>query len=202
MNYLTKYGLYPENQLCTDDFAGHLKNNVNLAIKATVGIACYAELLKMVGEETEAVGFRKIAEQFAAEIIALSEKGTHLPLTWDSEAETFGLKYNFAFDKIFSLNLFPQSVFEKEVDYCLTKANASGIPLDNRKGYTKSDWLLWTARLTNDESKRERILNGVNKFLTESPDRVPFSDWYESESGKFINFRARSVQGGCFILLL
>ena len=202
VNYLTKYGLYPENQLCTDDFAGHLKNNVNLAIKATVGIACYAELLKMAGEETEAAEFRKIAEQFAAEIIALSEKGTHLPLTWDSEAETFGLKYNFAFDKIFGLTLFPQSVFEKEVDYCLTKANVFGIPLDNRKGYTKSDWLLWSARLTDDENKREVILNGVSKFLTESPDRVPFSDWYETESGKFINFRGRSVQGGCFILLL
>lgn len=202
VNYLVKYGLYPENQLCTDDFAGHLKNNINLAVKATVGIACYAELSLMSGNGGRAVEYRKIAEQFAAEIIALSEKGTHLPLTWDSEADTFGLKYNFAFDKIFGLKLFPQSVFEKEVDYCLTKTNAYGIPLDNRKGYTKSDWLLWTARLTDNRSKRERILNGVRKFLTDSPDRVPFSDWYETDSGKSINFRGRSVQGGCFILLL
>ena len=39
-------------------------------------------------------------------------------------------------------------------------------------------------------------------FLRRSPDRVPFSDWFESESGEFHHFRARSVQGGCFVLLL
>lgn len=93
VSYLTEFGLYPENQLCTDDFAGHLKNNINLAIKATVGIACYAELSKMVGKDSTAKKFRSVAEKFAAEIIALSEKG-HLPLTWDSGEDTFGLKYN------------------------------------------------------------------------------------------------------------
>ena len=202
VGYLTKYGLYPENQLCTDDFAGHLKNNINLAIKATVGIACYAELSKMSGKDSMAKEFRNIAEKFAAEIIALSEKGIHLPLTWDSGGDTFGLKYNFSFDKIYDLGLFPQSVFEKEVDYCLKKTNEFGIALDNRKGYTKCDWQLWTASLTDDENKRLKILEGVKKFLTDSPDRVPFSDWYETENGKFIKFRGRSVQGGCFILLL
>ena len=44
VDYLVQYGLKPENQFCMDDFAGHLKSNINLVIKATVDIATYAEL--------------------------------------------------------------------------------------------------------------------------------------------------------------
>lgn len=195
VEYLVKYGLKPEDQLCTDDFAGHLKNNLNLAIKATVGIAAYAELARD-GE------YRKIAEKYAGEITQFIEKFGHSPLTWDSGEDTFSLKYNLAFDKIFKLCLFSQSLLESEVDYCLTKTEKCGIPLDSRKGYTKSDWLLWTASLTDDPEKRKRIITPIYRFLTESQDRVPFSDWYETADGKHHHFIARSVQGGCFILLL
>ena len=80
--------------------------------------------------------------------------------------------------------------------------NKFGIPLDSRKEYTKSDWLLWLARLTDDKGKRNKIIAAVDKFLTESPDRVPFSDWYESTNGRHNYFIARSVQGGCFILFI
>ena len=44
----------------------------------------------------------------------------------------------------------------------------------------------------------ERIL----KFLEESPDRVPFSDWYDTVSSKQIGFQNRTVQGGIFMPLL
>lgn len=202
VEYLVKYGLKPEEQLCTDDFAGHLKNNLNLAIKATVGIACYAELVGAAGKATIAEKFRKTAEKFAKEITDFAKKFSHMPISWDSDESTFSLKYNFAFDKLLQLNLFPQDIFEREIDCYLKKTNKFGTPLDNRETYTKSDWLCWVTSLTDDREKREKLLTPIAEFLKESPDRVPFSDWYQTDTGSYIHFRARSVQGGCFILLL
>lgn len=199
VEYLVKFGLRPENQLCTDDFAGHLKNNVNLAIKATVAIGAYAALLDALGEEN---GYRAIAENYAGEIVAFGANFDHLPLTWDSDDSTYSLKYNLAFDKALKLDLFPAETLEREVDCCLEKAGRFGTPIDGRKDYVKSDWLMWMASLTEDTGKQRRLMALLDTFLRESPDRVPFSDWYADESGHFYHFRARSVQGGCFMPLL
>lgn len=200
VEYLVKDGLKPDTQLCTDDFAGHLRNNLNLAIKAVVGIACYAELN---GNEK----YMRIAKDYADKISAFMLEFDHSPLTWDSGEETFSLKYNFVFDKILGFGLFKQSLLEREVDYCLTKIKKFGIPLDSRKEYTKSDWLMWLSGLTDDKDKRNKIIAAVDRFLKESPDRVPFSDWFDTVSGEAINtgyykFAARSVQGGCFVDLI
>ncbi len=200
VEYLVKFGLKPENQLCTDDFAGHLKNNLNLAIKAAVGIAAYAELSEAAG--TPARKYRQTAEEFAREITKFGEKFKHLPLTWDSDDGTFSLKYNFAFDKIFRLGLFEQSVLEREVDCYLQRANEYGVPLDTRESYSKTDWICWAAALTDDKEKQKKLIAAIDKFLKESKDRVPFGDWYNTITAAQIAFRARSVQGGCFILLL
>lgn len=202
VEYLVKYGLKPENQLCTDDFAGHLKNNINLAIKATVGIAAYAELTIAMGEAETGARYRKIAKEFAKEITAFGGKYEHLPLTWDADDSTFSLKYNLAFDKIWKLGLFPQSLLDREMDCYLQKMERYGTPLDNRADYTKSDWLMWAASLTEDSDKKKQLIKALNAFLKEAPERMPFGDWYGTKDGKCPSFRARSVQGGCFILLL
>ena len=202
VEYLVKYGLRPASQLCTDDFAGHLANNVNLSIKATVGIGAYAKLLSVVGDMENSVKYRKIAEEFAADIKRLGEGKTHLPLTWDSGEETYSLKYNFAFDKLLGLGLFEQEIFEREVDYYLTKKGDFGVPLDNRNGYCKSDWTSWVASLTDDVEKKKQLLATIADFLKRSPDRVPFSDLHFVDSGKHHFFTNRTPQGACFILLI
>lgn len=200
VQYLLKYGLKPENQLCTDDFAGHLANNVNLAIKATVGIACFAKMNEFMGKDGES--FRKIAEDYAAQIEELGEKYGHLPLTWDTDGGTFSLKYNLAFDKALGLNVFKKETLEREVDYYLANANEYGTPLDTRKEYTKSDWLTWAAYLTDDVEKRKAFMATLDHFLKNAPDRLAFCDWYETKTGEHHEFTNRSVQGGCFMLLL
>ena len=102
----------------------------------------------------------------------------------------------------FVLGLFEQDVFETEGDCYVEKCNRYGTPLDSRREYTKSDWLMWVAALTECEEKRNALIAALDLFLKETPDRVPFGDWYETVSGIHHAFRARTVQGGCFILLL
>lgn len=202
VKYLVDNGLHPANQLCTDDFAGHLANNLNLAVKATVGIACYAELLRVTGDKSGAEKYRKIADGFAKEITAFGCKFSHLPITWDSDDSTYSLKYNMAFDKVLGLGLFADSLAEREVDCYLDKLNEYGTPLDNRKEYTKSDWLVWAASLTNDKEKQGKLIASLDKYLRTSQEHVPFADWYETKTTLHHEFLARSVQGGCFMLLL
>ena len=100
------------------------------------------------------------------------------------------------------LGLFPQSFLEREIDYYLTKIEKFGVPLDSREDYSKSDWIMWVASLTDDENERSVFIKCISDFLEQSPGRVAFSDWFDVKSGEFFQFRARTVQGGNFILLL
>ena len=106
------------------------------------------------------------------------------------------------FDKLFGFDLVGREICERETDYYIKKANKYGTPLDTREDYTKSDWELWTAALTDDVEKSKNIIAPIAKYLAESNDRKPFGDWYGTTDGLIIHFFNRTVQGGNFAPIL
>ncbi|MGP4042263.1 glutaminase domain-containing protein [Gracilibacillus sp. D59] len=199
--YLTDNGLDPGHQLCTDDFAGHLAHNSNLSIKAIVGIGSYGLLCGLLGNVEEKARYIKQAQQMANEWEQMASDKDHYKLTFD-QSGTWSLKYNMIWDNIFSLNLFSKDVKQKEIKYYLRQQNQFGTPLDNRDTYTKADWLVWTAGLANQKKDVLSLIEPLWHFLNETEDRVPFTDWYDTKTGKRLNFKNRSVVGGLFMLLL
>jgi hypothetical protein len=199
--YLQEKGLDPENQLCTDDFAGHLAHNVNLSLKAILALGAFSQLCEWRGMKAEALTFRKLAEAFAQKWMAMADDGDHYRLAFD-KPQSWSQKYNLVWDRILNLNLFPAEVAQKEIRYYLQKQNKYGLPLDNRKDYTKLDWTVWTATLAESAADFQAIVKPVFQFAHESPSRVPLSDWYGTIDAKMVGFQARSVVGGVFIKML
>lgn len=200
-NYLVEKGLDPENQLCTDDFAGHFAHNVNLSVKAIMGIASYGYLAEMLGKKDIAEIYTTKAKKMAQQWMQMADDGDHYRLTFDQPG-TWSQKYNMIWNKLLRLNIFPETVMQKEIPYYLTKQNKYGLPLDSRMNYTKSDWIMWTATLADDMETFRKFVTPIHKFMNETTDRVPMSDWYNTDNTTHVGFQARSVVGGYYIKML
>ena len=105
-------------------------------------------------------------------------------------------------DNLLELNLFSPQIKKDEIAYYKKRIHAYGLPLDNRSDYTKSDWQLWSTVLTDDPEYFHLIIDRMWAFLQQTPDRIPFTDWYFTTKPFSRGFQNRTVQGGLFINLL
>ena len=210
--YLVENGEDPANQLCTDDFAGHLAHNCNLTLKAIMGIAGMGIIEKLLGNGGEYERLLAVAKKMAeswAKRAANADGSYRLAFDWQN---SFSMKYNIAWDKLFGTEIMPKEVLSSEFSSYAKHMNDYGLPLDNRADYTKSDWYIWTGVLADGKEDFEKFIEPLWDSYNETASRVPMTDWYMtttalhraygSSSGLRKSFRNRTVVGGHFMKLL
>lgn len=200
-DYLVEHGQDPANQLCTDDFAGHFAHNTNLSIKAIEGVASYAMLADMLSLKDVAEKYHSKAVEMARIWKENAFDGDHYRLTFDKSG-TWSQKYNLVWDRMLGLNVFDEDIIDTEIRYYLGKQNKYGLPLDSRKGYTKTDWIMWTATMARDKATFEKFIDPLFEFFDKTEVRVPMSDFIQTFELNNFGFRARSVVGGYFIKMI
>ena len=199
--YLLAKGFDPENQLSTDDFAGHLAHNTNLSIKAIEGLAAYAQLAEKLGDDKTATQYQTIAKSMAARWVPMAADEGHYRLAFD-KTNTWSQKYNLVWDSVLDFHLFPAKIADQEIAYYKIHLNAFGLPLDSRATYTKLDWSVWSATLASNPADFRTLVHPIFVFLNQTPDRVPMTDWYDTVSAQKVGFQARSVVGGVYMKIL
>lgn len=202
VKYLETHGYDPENQLCTDDFAGHLAHNCNLTLKAIMGIAGLGIIYKILGREVDYKNMIAKAKDMAVSWADRAANGDgSYRLAFDRPG-SWSMKYNIVWDKLFGTEIMDKAVTATEFASYRHHINAYGMPLDNRETYTKSDWLIWTGTLAERRSDFEEYVSPLWEAYNASPSRVPMTDWYYTTTSIHRHFQHRSVVGGHFIKLL
>ncbi|ROV93941.1 hypothetical protein VSDG_06274 [Cytospora chrysosperma] len=207
-NYLIEFSLVPSGQLSTDDFAGTLVNQTNLAIKGIVGLQAMSAIARIADQAADAANFSATATEYYDmwEYFAIDPSKNHTMLSYQWRS-SWGLLYNTYFDKLLNLGIVSPEVYEMQSSWYATVSQVFGVPLDSRHHYTKSDWEMWAAATCSPETRR-LFVNGLAYWLNFTSTEYPFTDLYEvidtgsyPETPNDIKFKARPVAGGHFSLL-
>lgn len=197
--YLKGVGIELQNQLCTDDFAGHSEKNINLAIKGIMGLAAFAKISEAMNIKNNT--YMETAEKYANELMKFVLPNGTLPFDED-DTDTWSLKYNLVWDILLDFNLFSKDLYDAESKLYREKVNKYGVPLDYRKNFTKTDWMMWASTLDKSGENTRLFASLIRKFLEDTQDGACFSDWINTDEPTHAGFNHRTVQGGLWMPVL
>jgi hypothetical protein len=201
VDYLEKFGLDPENQLCTDDFMGHLAHNANLSVKAILGLAAFGDLCRMRGDTAGAERYANLAKTDSEHWLTVAADGDHSRLAFD-KPNTWSQKYNLVWDQILGLKVFPPSLAASEIAQYKKVIQKYGVPLDSRTHLAKTDWSLWAATLADNRADFEALVTPIHEYFGHTTARDPLADSYQTDNVRSGGMHARPVIGGLFVKLL
>lgn len=130
-DYLVLDSLIPSNQISTDDFAGSLANQTNLALKGIIGIEAMAIIANITGHTDDATNFTNIAHDYITKwqqlgiVQATNGSLAHTTLAYGMP-NTHGLLYNLYADAWIKTNIVPRSVYKMQSSFYPTIAMQYG----------------------------------------------------------------------------
>lgn len=129
-SYVIEYSLVPEAQLSTDDFAGTLANQTNLAIKGIVGLKAMSFISEALGDLVSAANYSATASSYYTqwEQFAIDPSGTHTMLAYQSRG-SFGLLYNTYPDKLLNLGIIPKRLYDMQSRWYPTISQVFGVSI-------------------------------------------------------------------------
>lgn len=227
-DYLATHGIDIANQLSSNDAAGPLPNETNLAIKAAVGLKAFGHLYGLAN-------YSAIADEHAALLfdqqLATDSAQSHFVLLYPARPRSWKIPYNLYPDVLLDLHTFPVAArsMGESFFHGSSVRGKYGVALDHRQDWAKSDWNMWTAATfpsagnrsssSSSSSTADQFIHDLWSFMTNGKHNWPFSDRYVSTdkqgdtgagAGTFsssnrlgmpILCRARPTVGGHFALL-
>lgn len=197
----------PFHQISTDDFAGPLANQTNLALKGIIGLEAASLMAGMTGHTDQGNNYHDTARDWIQQWedlgVSRDTNPAHTTLNYGDE-DSYSLLYNLYADALLQTNIVPKSIYTMQSDFYPSVEQTYGVALDTRASRTKSDWQIFCAAVASEDT-RDMFIQDVAKFLQETALSQPATDLYEADTGNNAGnigpFKARPVVGGWFALL-
>ncbi|CEH18783.1 hypothetical protein CBOM_05493 [Ceraceosorus bombacis] len=203
--FLIEDSLIPATQLSTDDFAGELANQTNLALKGISGIAAIGEVATLLGKHSDAKQYQNVSATYIQSFygFSISKDGSHTKLAYQDDS-SWGTLYNLFGDRLLNLQLVSREIYDIQDSWYPKKAARYAVPLDSRHGWAKTDWELFTSAISASNATRNLFIEKVYDFASNGRTDAPFTDLMHSITGDFPKepydplklFLARPVVGG------
>ncbi|KAK0707584.1 hypothetical protein B0H67DRAFT_494625 [Lasiosphaeris hirsuta] len=202
--FLVNDSIVPANQLSTDDFAGALANQTNLAIKGIIGLKAMSHIANLTKHEDNwgaiADAYLQTWKSYA---INTNANPPHTTLSY-GDNNSHGLLYNIYSDKLLGLNFIDQEIFDMQSAFYPTIALEYGVPLDTRHTWTKSDWEMFAAAVSSVQT-RDMFISKTAHWVGATTSNRAMTDLFDAGTGGYPGggptFVARPVMGGMFALL-
>lgn len=202
--FLIEESLVPANQLSTDDFAGTLANQTNLALKGIIALRAMSLIANLTSHTdiylTTAQTYLTTWKSLA---INPSASPPHTTLSY-GDASSHGILYNLYADRLLNLNFVDQEIYDMQSEFYPTVAMEYGVPLDTRHTWIKSDWEMFAAAVASNATRDMFVAKLARWVGSERTDRA-MTDLFDAGTGGWPEggptFVARPVVGGFFALL-